>query len=344
MRVLAVAQRDGHDDVVALDADAFEQGLTLLGLVGLIDPPRPEARAAVAECLAAGIRPVMITGDHPATALAIARDLGIITAEAGDVLTGAELARLDTAALTAAAPRVSVYARMDPAQKIRIVEALQAQGQFVAMTGDGVNDAPALRSADIGVAMGKGGTDVAREASSLVLLDDNFATIVSAVREGRRIFDNIRKFIRYALTGNSGEIWVLFLAPLLGMPVPLLPIQILWVNLVTDGLPGLALAAEPAERGVMQRPPRPPRESVFAHGLWQHALLVGLLIGALCLGVQAWALAGDGGDAAKTHWQTMVFTVLTLPRWPTCWPSARSASLSSALAWRATCRCLPLWR
>ena len=312
MRVLAVAQRDGHDDVVAVDADAFEQGLTLLGLVGLIDPPRPEARAAVAECLTAGIRPVMITGDHPATALAIARDLGIITAEAGDVLTGAELARLDAAALTAVAPRVSVYARMNPAQKIRIVEALQAQGLFVAMTGDGVNDAPALRRADIGVAMGKGGTDVAREASSLVLLDDNFATIVSAVREGRRIFDNIRKFIRYVLTGNSGEIWVLFLAPLLGMPVPLLPIQILWVNLVTDGLPGLALAAEPAEREVMQRPPRPPHESVFAHGLWQHALLVGLLIGALCLGVQAWALAGDGGEAAKAHWQTMVFTVLTL--------------------------------
>ena len=207
--------------------------------------------------------------------------------------------------------RVSVYARMDPAQKIRIVRALQAQGQFVAMTGDGVNDAPALRSADIGVAMGRGGTDVAREASSLVLLDDNFATIVGAVREGRRIFDNIRKFIRYALTGNSGEIWVLFLAPLLGMPIPLLPIHILWVNLVTDGLPGLALAAEPAERGVMQRPPRPPQESVFAHGLWQHALWVGLLIGALCLGVQAWALRAGADEAANAHWQTMVFTVLT---------------------------------
>jgi Ca2+-transporting ATPase len=312
MRVLAAARRDGSADVSTVDADDFEQGLTLVGLVGLIDPPRPEARAAVAECLAAGVRPVMITGDHPATALAIARDLGIATGDADAVLTGPDLAQLDEAALVAAVQRVSVYARTDPAQKIRIVQALQSQGQFVAMTGDGVNDAPALRAADIGVAMGKGGTDVAREASSLVLLDDNFATIVGAVREGRRIFDNIRKFIRYALTGNSGEIWVLFLAPLLGLPIPLLPIHILWVNLVTDGLPGLALAAEPAERGVMRRPPRPPGESVFAHGLWQHALWVGLLIGALCLGVQAWALGGGHDETAKAHWQTMVFTVLTL--------------------------------
>jgi P-type Ca2+ transporter type 2C len=256
----------------------------------------------------------MITGDHPATALAIACQLGIAHGASAEVITGAELARLDEAALAAAVPRVSVYARMDPAQKIRIVQALQAQGDFVAMTGDGVNDAPALQAADIGVAMGKGGTDVAREAASLVLLDDNFASIVAAVREGRRIFDNIRKFIRYALTGNSGEIWVLFLAPLLGLPIPLLPIHILWVNLVTDGLPGLALATEPAERGVMQRPPRPPGESIFAHGLWQHTLWVGLLIGGLCLGVQAWVLGAGGGTAGGDvhRAQTMVFTLLTL--------------------------------
>jgi Ca2+-transporting ATPase len=247
----------------------------------------------------------MITGDHPATALAIARELGIAEASS-PVLTGPQLAALDDPALQRLAGDVRVYARVDPAQKIRIVRALQSQGAFVAMTGDGVNDAPALKQADIGVAMGRGGTDVAREAASLVLLDDNFASIVAAVREGRRIFDNVRKFVRYAMTGNSAEIWTLLLAPLMGMPIPLLPLHILWVNLVTDGLPGLALAAEPAERGVMQRPPRPPGESLFAGGLWQHVLWVGLLMAALCLGVQAWA------RAAGMHWQTMVFTVLTL--------------------------------
>ena len=221
--------------------------------------------------------------------------------------TGAQLADMPDPALREQVATVRVYARVDPAQKIRIVEALQARGEFVAMTGDGVNDAPALKRADIGVAMGRGGTDVAREASSLVLLDDNFATIVSAVREGRRIYDNIRKFVRYAMTGNSGEIWTIFLAPMVGLPIPLLPIHILWVNLVTDGLPGLALAAEPAGPGIMKRPPRPPQENLFAHGMWQHILWVGLLIGALCLSVQAWAIS-----SGHAHWQTMVFTVLTL--------------------------------
>lgn len=305
MRVLAVAQRKWCERPSG-EASDVEQELTLLGLVGLLDPPRPEAKQAVAECLAAGITPVMITGDHPATALAIARELGIADNDA-KALTGVELGAMTDDALRDTVERVRVYARMDPTQKIRIVHALQWHGEIVAMSGDGVNDAPALRSADIGVAMGRNGTDVAREAASLVLLDDNFASIVAAVREGRRIFDNIRKFIRYAMTGNSGEIWILFLAPLMGLPTPLLPIHILWVNLATDGLPGLALAAEPAEIGVMQRPPRPPAESVFAHGLWQHTLWVGLLIAFLCLGVQAWAFAN-----ANPHGQTMVFTVLTL--------------------------------
>mgnify|MGYP001609999131 FL=1 len=308
LRVLALARREL--DVLPEDSQLaeVEQGLSLIGLVAMIDPPRPQAQAAVRDCLSAGITPVMITGDHPATALAIARRLGIVhDGHDVEVLTGAELAQLNEPALHERVASVRVYARVDPVQKIRIVEALQQHGEFVAMTGDGVNDAPALKRADIGVAMGRGGTDVAREAASLVLLDDNFASIVRAVREGRRIYDNIRKFVRYALTGNSGEIWVIFLAPLLGLPIALLPIHILWINLVTDGLPGLALAREPAERGIMQRPPRPPQESLFAHGLWQHVLWVGLLMAGLCLGLQAWALAHG-----NPHGPSMVFTTLTL--------------------------------
>jgi Ca2+-transporting ATPase len=301
LRVLAIAARsaDRHLPIEAVDRD-----LHLLGLVGLIDPPRPEARAAVAECLTAGIAPVMITGDHPSTALAIARALGIAD-EAGDVITGSELERLDAASLGERLRDVRVFARVDPAQKIRIVEALQAGGACVAMTGDGVNDAPALKKSDIGVSMGRGGTDVAREASDLVLLDDNFATIVAAVREGRRIYDNIRKFVRFVMAGNAGEIWTIFLAPFLGLPIPLTPIQILWVNFITDGLPGLALASEPAEANVMRRPPRPRGESVFAHGIWQHILWAGLLIGGVSLAACAWAI-GHG-----EHPQTMAFTVLT---------------------------------
>ena len=301
LRVLALAARsaDRHLPIEDVDRD-----LHLLGLVGLIDPPRPEARAAVAECLAAGIAPVMITGDHPATALAIARALGIADA-ASDVITGGELERLDDASLGERLRAVRVFARVDPAQKIRIVEALQAGGAVVAMTGDGVNDAPALKKSDIGVSMGRGGTDVAREASDLVLLDDNFATIVGAVREGRRIYDNIRKFVRFVMAGNAGEIWTIFLAPFLGLPIPLTPIQILWVNFITDGLPGLALAGEPAEANVMRRPPRPRGESVFAHGIWQHILWAGLLIGGVSLAACAWAISHG------EHPQTMAFTVLT---------------------------------
>jgi Ca2+-transporting ATPase len=248
----------------------------------------------------------MITGDHPETARAVARRLGLLDSQ-GEVLTGAELARMTDEEFARHVRAVRVYARAAPEHKIRIVRALQAQGEFVAMTGDGVNDAPALKRADIGVAMGVTGTDVAKEAAHMVLLDDNFASIVRAVREGRRIFDNIRKFIKYTMTSNSGEIWAIFLAPLMGMPIPLLPIHILWINLVTDGLPGLALSAEKEERGIMQRPPRPPNENIFAHGMWQHILWVGLLMGAASLFTQAWAIHTGHG-----HWQTMVFTVLTL--------------------------------
>jgi Ca2+-transporting ATPase len=306
-RVLAVARRDWPALPATPDADATERSLTLLGLVGLIDPPRPEAAAAVRACQSAGIMPVMITGDHPATARAIARRVGILDRDAGALLTGPELAALSEPELAARAAQIRVYARVDPSQKIRIVEALQERGAFVAMTGDGVNDAPALQRADIGVAMGKGGTDVAREASSLVLLDDNFTTIVGAVREGRRIYDNIRKVVKYIMTGNAAEIWTIFLAPFLGLPIPLLPIHILWINLVTDGLPALAMAAEPAEADIMARPPRSPREGLFAGRMWQHMLWVGLLIAGVSILAQAYAIR-----IGSAHWQTMVFTVLTL--------------------------------
>lgn len=306
MRVLAVAERH----MEAFDPDApeeeVERDLTFLGLIGLIDPPRPEAQDAVAQCQRAGITPVMITGDHPATARAIGETLGIIDGD-GRVLTGAELAAMDDAAFDKVAGDIRIYARADPSQKIRIVEALQRRGAFVAMTGDGVNDAPALKRANIGVAMGHGGTDVAKEASRLVLLDDNFATIVTAVREGRRIYDNIRKFIKYTMTSNSAEILTLLLPPLFGLPLALLPIHILWINLVTDALPGLALAFEPDEPDTMDRPPRAPDESVFAGGMWQHIIWCGAAMGAIAILTQA--LSFWGGD---THWQTMVFTVLTL--------------------------------
>jgi len=306
LRVLALAYRQFPERPQTLTADAIESELCFLGLVGLMDPPRPEARQAVELCKSAGITPVMITGDHPATARAIAMRLGIADADS-KILTGPELERMSFQEFEKQVEDVRVYARVAPEQKINIVKALQDMGEFVAMTGDGVNDAPALRTANIGIAMGKIGTDVAREASHMVLLDDNFATIVAAVREGRRIFDNIRKFIKYTMTSNSAEIWTLFLAPFLGLPIPLLPIHILWINLVTDGLPGLALAVEPEERGIMQRPPRQPQESIFAQGMWQHILWIGLLMGGVSLFSQGWAYF-----TGSAHWQSMVFTVLTL--------------------------------
>lgn len=305
LRVIAFAFRVWPALPAPLRPEQVEVGLVFLGLVGMIDPPRPEAAEAVAVCKAAGVTPVMVTGDHPATAKAIAVRLGIMS-EGTKMMTGRDLIRLDRQEFAEQVKDIRVYARVDPAQKIRIVEALQSRGEFVAMTGDGVNDAPAMKRAEIGIAMGRMGTDVAREASHMVLLDDNFATIVSAVREGRMIHDNIRKFIRYVMTGNIGEIVCIFVAPFLGLPLPLLPIQILWVNLVTDGLPGLALAAEREELAIMRRPPRPPAESVFAHGLGRQVVWSGVLVGALSVGAQAWAY-----NAGSPHWQTVAFTVLT---------------------------------
>ncbi len=307
LRVLGFAMREWDELPRDMSPANVESKLTLIGLVGMMDPPRDEVLRAVGECKTAGIRPVMITGDHPITAKAIARRLGIVDDDPRAVITGRELEQMSADELSERVEHIRVYARVAPEQKLNIVRALQGKGQFVAMTGDGVNDAPALKSADIGIAMGITGTDVSREAAHMILRDDNFATIVGAIREGRRIFDNIRKFIKYTMTSNSGEIWTILLAPFLGLPVPLLPIHILWINLATDGLPGLALAVEPGDKGLMQRPPRHPKESIFAHGMAAHMIWVGLLMGFVAIFTEAWFIADT-----NAHWQTMVFTVLCL--------------------------------
>lgn len=312
LRVLCIAIRSWDELPPDMTPGEVESKLTILGLVGIMDPPREEAREAIEICKTAGIKPVMITGDHPITARAIAKRLGLIdSAEEVDVMTGRELAKLPIEEFEERVEDIEVYARVAPEQKLKIVKALQDKGQFVAMTGDGVNDAPALKRADIGIAMGITGTDVSKEAAHMILLNDNFATIVGAIKEGRRIFDNMRKFIKYAMACNSGEILTIFLAPFFGLPIPLLPLHILWINLVTDGLPGLALAIEPKERGIMKRPPRHPKESVFSDGLGVHILWVGLLMAGICIFTQEWAMRSSG-DANDAPWQTMVFTVLAL--------------------------------
>lgn len=302
MRVLGVAFRMVAAVPDILPAD-LESDLMFVGLFAMIDPPRAEVRDAVGLTKTAGIRTVMITGDHPLTAAEIARQLGI--SEGGRVLTGAELDRLSFDELKAVVDDVRVFARVSPEHKLKIVQALQEKGHIVSMTGDGVNDAPALRRADIGVAMGITGTDVSKEAADVVLLDDNFATIVAAVREGRTIYDNIRKFVRFSVAGNIGKVLVMLLAPFLGKPIPLLPLQLLWLNLLTDGLLGLGMGVEPAERDSMRRPPYSPREGMFSRSTGFQTAWIGLLIGALALGLGAWYYFG--GDP---NWQTMVFTSL----------------------------------
>ena len=275
----------------------------------MLDPPRPEVRPAVQRCREAGIKPVMITGDYKETALAIARDVGI--ARAGDgVLSGAELDALSDAELAARCMRVSVYARVSPAHKLRIVRAYKAAGQVVAMTGDGVNDAPAVKEADIGVAMGITGTDVTKEASGVVILDDNFATIVAAVEEGRVIYQNIRRFIRFLLTSNLGEVLGMLFGMLLHLPVTLLPIQILLVNLFTDGLPAIALGMEPPARDIMKRKPRPKTEGLFARGLARTIVVRGMMLGMASCGAY-WSVLAASGDltvARSACFLTIVFS------------------------------------
>jgi Ca2+-transporting ATPase len=306
LRVLFFGYKIFNTKPVEIKADA-EKDLDFLGIAAMIDPPREEVIAAIAACKTAGIKTVMITGDQALTATAIARRLGMIEQSHQAVKTGADLTNLSLKELNDIVKITSVYARVSPEQKLNIVKALQANGEFVAMTGDGVNDAPSLKQADIGIAMGITGTDVSKESADMILLDDNFATIVKAVKEGRKIYDNIRKFILYILSSNLGEILTICLAPIAGFAIPLLPIHILWINLVTDGLPGLALVAEEADANIMNRPPRPPKENLFAGGLVLKIVLSGTIIGAASLFIQWWAVK-EGYDVKEQ--QTMVFTTL----------------------------------
>jgi P-type Ca2+ transporter type 2C len=294
LRVLGVAYRPLDSAPEELDAD-IERKLHLLGLVGIVDPARPEAAEAVKIAREAGIRSMMITGDHALTAEAIARDLGIIT-EDQKAITGTQLEKMSDDELREALKSTSAFARVSPAHKLRIVRTLQNQDQVVAMTGDGVNDAPALKAADIGIAMGITGTDVSKGAAEMVLTDDNFASIVAAVEEGRTIYDNIRKFIKYLLSSNVGEILVMFTALMVGLKIPLIAIQILWINLVTDGLPAVALGFEETEPGVMKRQPRPVNESIFAGGTGGHIVRIGILIAILTLGGFVYGFTAHGMD------------------------------------------------
>jgi Ca2+-transporting ATPase len=302
-RVLGVALR-WLDSIPSVTGGTLEHDLIFIGMIGIADPLRSAVSSAVEKCKTAGIRPLMITGDHPLTAQYIAHQLGIADRP---VITGQDLDRCSAAELEHVLESGAVFARVLPEHKLKIVQALQQSGEIVAVTGDGVNDAPALKKANIGVAMGMTGTDVAKEAADMVLLDDNFASIVDAVEEGRAIYDNLRKFIRYILATNSGEIWVMLAAPFLGMPLPLLPLQILWMNLVTDGLPAIALGVEPPEYDTMRRSPHPPNETIFARGLGRHVIWVGMLMAFLSLGTSYWLWrTGD------SNWRTFLLTVLTL--------------------------------
>lgn len=310
LRVVAVAFRQWSEKP-PLTEEALERNLVFAGMAGMVDPPRPEVKEAVHLCRQAGIRPVMITGDHVLTAEAIGRELGIY--QKGDcAVTGAELDKMSDKELETAAETCTVFARVAPEHKVRIVKAFQKSGNVVAMTGDGVNDAPALKTADIGCAMGKSGTEVAKGASDLILTDDNFATIVEAVREGRGIYDNIRKAVHFLLSSNIGEILTIFVAMVLGWAAPLLPIQLLWVNLVTDSLPAIALGMEPAEENIMERPPRKNTGSLFGDGLGGRILLEGVMIGVLALlafGIGHVYFDQEDGYAVG---RTMAFAVLSL--------------------------------
>ncbi|SMC56840.1 cation-translocating P-type ATPase [Pedobacter nyackensis] len=305
-RILGFAYRYWDEFPLKIDDKIQENELLFLGLTGIIDPPREEVLAAITECKAAGIVPIMVTGDHLVTAKTIALRIGIMDDKDDLIITGQQLTALDEDSFLAKVHKIKVYARVSPEQKLRIVKMLQKKGYYVAMTGDGINDAPSLKRANIGIAMGVTGTDVAKEAAHMILLDDNFSTIIKAVREGRRIYDNILKFIKYLMTTNLSELLVLLLGPMLGMPIALLPIHILWINLVSDGLPAISLSFEKEEGNIMNRPPRSPQETVFDNGRGIHMVWVGILMAGVTLTMQGWAINNG------LHWQTIVFNVLSL--------------------------------
>ncbi|TFE31831.1 calcium-translocating P-type ATPase, SERCA-type [Cohnella luojiensis] len=312
LRVLGLAFREVKSHEECSSSEQAENGLIFVGLTGMMDPPRKEVKEAIYKCRQAGIKTVMITGDHGMTAEAIAKSLGIMV-RGGRVVTGSELSHMSDDDLEKIADDVQVYARVSPEHKLRIVQALQRRGHVVAMTGDGVNDAPAVKAADIGIAMGISGTDVTKEASALVLADDNFSSIVAAVEEGRGIYENIRKFIRYLLASNVGEIMTMFMAMMAGLPLPLVPIQILWVNLVTDGLPAMALGVDQAESDLMQHKPRSAKENIFARRLGWKIISRGILIGVCTLGAFVLALnQGAGHSEQLIHAQTVAFATLVM--------------------------------
>jgi len=315
LRVLGLAYRITRELPAKTDVETVEHDLVFVGMVGIIDPPRREVRDAVATSVSAGVRPIMITGDHPLTAIAIAKELGI--AKEGDqAMTGHDLSKMSEAELREVVKTVNIYARVSPENKLSIIDAIQKNGEVAAMTGDGVNDAPALKRANIGVAMGITGTAVSKEASDMVLLDDNFATIVAATEEGRTIYDNVRRFIKYLLASNTGELFVLLASQVIAvLGLPLTTLQILWMNLITDGIPALALGVENAEKGVMKRKPYRPDESLFGRGLGRHIVIVGLTMGITGVLLGLWAkqqyLDGVEGYVSNT-WNTMLFFFLTI--------------------------------
>jgi Ca2+-transporting ATPase len=353
LRVLAFAYRPLEGEFPDWEPEQVERNFIFVGLIGMIDPPRDEVRDAMRVCKIAGIRPIMITGDHNLTARAIARDVELIEAD-GEVLTGVELHKMTSEEYKEAVKRCNVFARVAPEHKLEIVNALKANAQVVAMTGDGVNDAPAIKTADVGIAMGIRGADVTKEASDVILTDDNFATIVSAVEKGREIYSNIRKFVRFLLGANFDEVFLIFTVIMLGLPLPITAIQILWLNLATDGFPALALGVDPPETGVMNRPPRKPGDKMMDRGMVSFIIIAGFTAFLASVTVFMWSLWAYGGwipglTGPVVDWH-MDVSVITGNSWEYVLDHARTAVFASVVCfellfvWNCRDEYHPVWR